>query len=78
MWEPEHYHSGVAAARKAVSLMRHALKAGQLHIADNEVNWFDSMDETLEDLPEREGQFISQQLAVADQEKFIAAEYDLA
>jgi methanol--5-hydroxybenzimidazolylcobamide Co-methyltransferase len=73
-----HYHAGVAAARKAVSLMRDAHKAGQLRIAANEVKWLDAMDDTLDDLPESEDQFISQQLAMADQEKFIAAEYDLA
>ena len=72
------YHAGVAVSRKAVSLMRAAHEAGQLHIADNEVGWFDILDDALDDLPADEGEFISRQLAVADPAKFLPAEYGLA
>lgn len=73
-----HYHAGVAVARKAVALLRDANKAGRLAIASNEADWFDNLDDTLDDLPENEDEFISQQLAVADPTKFIPAEYGLA
>jgi len=73
-----HYHAGVAVARKAVSLMRDAHEAGQLYIAANEADWFDIMTDTLDQLPENEEQFISQQIAMADSSKFIPAEYGLA
>jgi methanol--5-hydroxybenzimidazolylcobamide Co-methyltransferase len=72
-----HYHAGVAVARKAVALMKDAHENGRLHIAENEVVWLDTMNDSLDDLPESEIEFISQQLAVADREKFIPAEYDL-
>ena len=72
-----HYHAGVAVARKAVSLIRNAHEAGRLHVADNELNWFDSLNDTLDDLPASEEEFISQQLALADSEKFLPAEYEL-
>jgi len=73
-----HYHAGIAVTRTAISLMRAAYEAGQLHIADNEVSWFDLLDGTLDDLPSDEGEFISQQLALADPTKFLPAEYGLA
>jgi len=73
-----HYHAGVTVARKAVSLLREAHGTGQLHIADNEAGWFDTMDDTLDDMPTNEEEFISQQLALADPEKFLPAEYGLA
>ncbi|MDD5198812.1 MAG: methyltransferase MtaB domain-containing protein [Terrimicrobiaceae bacterium] len=72
-----HYHAGIAVARKAVSLLREANAAGRLRIAGNEAGWFDTLDDTLDDLPDSEGEFISQQLALADSTKFIAAEYGL-
>jgi methanol--5-hydroxybenzimidazolylcobamide Co-methyltransferase len=73
-----HYHAGVAVARKAVALLKDAYANGRLHVAENEVDWFDTLNDTLDDLPENEDEFISQQLAVADLEKFIPAEYGLA
>jgi hypothetical protein len=35
-------------------------RAGKLRIAPNEVAWFDSMQETLAELPESESEFIAQ------------------
>ena len=50
---------------------------GRLRIADNEVGWLDMMTDTLDDLPEDEGEFIAEQLAMADADKFLPAEYGL-
>ena len=72
-----HYHAGVAVARKAVELLRGAHDQGKLRIAPNEVIWFDTLQDVLDDLPESESEFIAQQLALADKTKFLPAEYGL-
>jgi len=72
-----HYHAGVAVARKAVELLRGAHDQGKLRIAPNEVIWFDTLQDTLDELPESESEFIAQQLALADKSKFLPAEYGL-
>ena len=72
-----HYHAGVAVARKAVELLRGAHDQGKLRIAPNEVVWFDSMQDTLDDLPESESEFIARQLALADHSRFLPGEYGL-
>jgi len=72
-----HYHAGIAAGLKAVSLLREAHQAGQLRIAPGEVAWLDRMQEDLDDLPADEGEFISKQLAMADPARFLPAEYGL-
>jgi methanol--5-hydroxybenzimidazolylcobamide Co-methyltransferase len=72
-----HYHAGAAVARKAVELLRGAHAEGKLRIAPNEVAWFDTMQDTLDELPESESEFIAQQLALADRSRFLAEEYGL-
>jgi methanol--5-hydroxybenzimidazolylcobamide Co-methyltransferase len=72
-----HYHAGVAVARKAVELLRVAHDQGKLRIAPNEVIWFDTLQDTLDELPESESDFIAQQLAVADHSRFLPEEYGL-
>lgn len=72
-----HYHAGVAVARKAVELLQGAHQRGQLRIAPKEVIWFETMQDTLDELPESETEFISQQLAVADHSRFLPEEYGL-
>lgn len=72
-----HYHAGVAVARKAIELLGNAHDQKKLRIAPNEVIWFDSLQDTLDELPESESEFISQQLARADHSRFLPKEYDL-
>ena len=72
-----HYHAGVAVARKAVELLRDAHSQGKLHIEPVEVAWFERMQDTLDELPESESDFIGQQIAVADRSRFLLEEYDL-
>jgi len=72
-----HYHAGVAVARKSIELMRDAHAAGRLRIAENEADWLDNLTDALDELPEDEDQFISNQLATADRTKFLPAEYGL-
>ena len=72
-----HYHAGVAVARKAVELLRGAHEQGRVRIAPNEVIWFDTLQDTLDELPASESEFIGQQLVLADKSKFLPAEYGL-
>jgi methanol--5-hydroxybenzimidazolylcobamide Co-methyltransferase len=72
-----HYHAGVAVARKAVELLRGAHTNGKLRIAPNETVWFDTLQDTLDELPESESEFIAKQLALADRARFLPEEYGL-
>jgi methanol--5-hydroxybenzimidazolylcobamide Co-methyltransferase len=72
-----HYHAGVAVAHKAVELLRDAHIAGKLHVAPVEVEWFERMQDTLDELPESESDFIGEQLAAVDRSRFLLDEYDL-
>jgi methanol--5-hydroxybenzimidazolylcobamide Co-methyltransferase len=73
-----HYHAGVAAARRAVELLKAAHQAGRVRIPAREIIWFDTMEETLDELPEDESEFIARQLATADHSRFLPNEYCLA
>jgi methanol--5-hydroxybenzimidazolylcobamide Co-methyltransferase len=72
-----HYHAGVAVARRAVELLRDAHDDGKLRIVPNEVAWFDTLQDSLDDMPESESEFIGQQLALADRSRFLPEEYAL-
>jgi methanol--5-hydroxybenzimidazolylcobamide Co-methyltransferase len=72
-----HYHAGVAVARKAIELLSGAYSQGKLCIEPNEVSWFDTMRDDLDELPDSESDFIAQQLARADRSRFLPEEYDL-
>jgi methanol--5-hydroxybenzimidazolylcobamide Co-methyltransferase len=72
-----HYHAGVAAARRAVELLRGGYNQGQLRIEPNEIAWFGNMQKALDELPDSESRFIEQQLARADRTRFLPEEYDL-
>jgi len=72
-----HYHAGVAVARKSVELMREAHGSGKLKFAKNEIRWLDTMLDAVDELPADEGQFIAEQLAVAEAGKCLPGEYGL-
>lgn len=57
--------------------MREGAESGCLHILEREEDWLDRMEETAGELPENEDDFIADQLALADNEKFLLAEYGL-
>ena len=67
----------MAVARKAVELLRDAHGKGKLRIAANETVWFDTLQDTLDKMPESESEFIAQQLALADHSRFLPKEYGL-
>ena len=57
--------------------MENANRGGLLRIAPNESHWLGHLRETLDEMPDSEEEFISQQLALADPSKFLPAEYGL-
>ena len=73
----DHYRAGCAAALEAISLLREGSESGCLHILEREKDWLDTMEETVGELPEKEDDFIAEQLAMADHAKFLPAEYGL-
>jgi len=73
-----HYLAGKAAALAAVALLREGYDSGEVKIPDNEVRWMDLISDSVEALPEDEGEFIDQQLALVDHNRFLPGEYDLA
>lgn len=75
--EKDHYRAGRAAALEAIATMREGAESGCLHILEREKDWLDRMEETAGELPENEDDFIADQLALADNEKFLPAEYGL-
>lgn len=74
---PNHYQSGIAAARTAITICREAHEAGTLQLNDRETPWLDMMDQSLDALPADESAFIDQMMAVVDTTKFLPAEYGL-
>ena len=72
-----HYRAGVVVAHMAMELLQGAHEKGQLRIAPNATVRFDTLRETLDEMPETEDQFISQQLALADRSRFLPQEYGL-
>jgi methanol--5-hydroxybenzimidazolylcobamide Co-methyltransferase len=72
-----HYHAGAAVANKAIELLRSAHSNGKLRIEPNEVAWFDIMQDSLDELPESEWEFIERHLALTERSRFLPEEYDL-
>jgi len=75
--EQNHYRAGCAAALEAVSILREGSGSGCLHIPEREKIWLDTIEDSVGELPEAEDDFIAEQLAFADREKFLPAEYGL-
>jgi methanol--5-hydroxybenzimidazolylcobamide Co-methyltransferase len=74
---PTHYQAGRAAGLAAIAIMREAHADGRLPLPEREAVWLDRMESTLAELPESEGQFISDRLALADPSRFLPSEYGL-
>jgi methanol--5-hydroxybenzimidazolylcobamide Co-methyltransferase len=75
--EPDSYRAGVAAAGRALGLLREGAAAGAVRIDARELPWLDSMEDALASLPSGEDAFIERMLAEVDTAKFRAGDYDL-
>ena len=73
-----HYLAGKAAALTAVALLREGEEAGEVKIPGNETRWLDMIKGAVTAMPDDEGEFIEQQLALADPARFLPREYDLS
>jgi len=73
----DHYRAGCAAALETIAILREGSDSGCLHIIEREKEWLENLGETVGELPEKEDDFIADQLALADKDKFLAAEYGL-
>ena len=72
-----HYRAGCAAALEAIAVLKEGSESGCLHIIERERNWLETMADSIADLPTGEDDFIADQLATVDREKFSPAEYGL-
>lgn len=74
---PDAYAAGQAAARTALRLLREAHRNGALKIHAREVPWLDRMEKTLDGLPGRENDFITEMMGQVDTTKFVPADYEV-
>ena len=74
---PTPYHAGKAAALTALRLIREAHRDGALKLLPREVPWLVRLQETLENLPASEAEFIDEMMGQVDTSKFVAADYGL-
>jgi methanol--5-hydroxybenzimidazolylcobamide Co-methyltransferase len=72
---PDPYHAGKAAGLTAVRLLCEGQSQGKVKIPERERSWLPMLLAALEDLPDSEETFISQQMAQVDRGKFVAEDY---
>ncbi len=73
---PSAYGAGKAAAA-AVRLLREAHRDGTLNLQPREVPWLDRLQKTVEALPAKESEFITEMMAEVDTTKFVPADYEI-
>ena len=71
------YLAGKAVALCAIELLTQGHRNGLVKIDDREVGWLDAMRESVETLPDDEGQFIAQMMGMVDTSKFVPKDYAL-
>lgn len=76
--EPNHYLAGRAVAEEAITILRNAVRAGELTLPAVELPWLETMQDEVAALPDDEQAFIDATLATLDRSKFLLAEYELA
>ena len=74
---PNHYAAGIAAASTAIAGIRSAHGSGALAISEREIEWLDTMTDSLEELPSDESSFIDRMLEEVDTTRFRLEEYGL-
>ena len=69
--------AGRGAGLAAIHILRSAHQEGRIKISPREMPWLDRMQQTLEALPVREDQFISEMMAELDTSRFIPQDYEI-
>jgi methanol--5-hydroxybenzimidazolylcobamide Co-methyltransferase len=75
---PDHFRAGVAAATRAIELLREGAAAGAVRIEEREPVWLDRMEESLAALPSGEDAFVERMLGEVDTTRFRPRDYGLA
>ena len=73
----DYYSAGKSAAMTALGLIRQGARSGRLKLTSREQPWLDTMQESVEELPDREDTFIGRMMTSVDTSKFVAKDYDL-
>ncbi len=74
---PSAYDAGKAAALTALRLLGDAYHDGALKLHPREVPWLGRLQKTVEVLPAKESDFVSEMMAEVDTHKFVAADYGI-
>jgi methanol--5-hydroxybenzimidazolylcobamide Co-methyltransferase len=74
---PDHYTAGVAAATRAIGLLREGDAVDAVRIEERERVWLDRMEESLAALPSGEDAFIERMLGEVDTTRFRPQDCDL-
>lgn len=74
---PNYYAAGKAAALTTTALLREGVEAGCLRLSERETPWLDTIEDSVNALPEDENTFIDEMMATVDTTKFVAADYGL-
>lgn len=72
-----HYDAGRRVALQTISVIRAAVRDGQVQVAEREMRWLEMMEASVEALPVEEHAFIEQMLPQIDASKIILEDYDL-
>src|SRR3990170_1490131 len=72
--EPNHYLAGRAVAEEAITILRNAVRAGELTLPAVELPWLDTMHDEVAALPDDEQAFIDAMIPTLDPSKFQPAE----
>jgi methanol--5-hydroxybenzimidazolylcobamide Co-methyltransferase len=72
---PDYYQAGKAAGMTAVRLLSEAHRHGKVKIPEREKPWLARLQAALEELPDSQETFITQQMAQVDTTKFVPADY---
>lgn len=75
--QPNHYLAGRAAASEAVAMLREGVAARRVNIRTNEQSWLDVIEQSVESMPDDEGDFIAERLDEVDPGLFRADQYGL-
>jgi methanol--5-hydroxybenzimidazolylcobamide Co-methyltransferase len=73
----DYYTAGKTAALTAVGLIHQGFRSGRLKLSAREEPWLETMQQAVEELPDRESTFIDRMMGGVDTSKFIAKDYDL-
>ncbi len=76
--EPNHYRAGRAVARQAVEILQQGSRDGRVRLDPRDAASLEMMSEAIETMPDDVEAFSAQMMAEVEQERFVAADYQLS